>query len=304
MGEGMTPEEFQKRLDAIFTYKGVAYGHVELLLEEEEKHSKAVLQFQGYLSLSAGLKCVFLEAVELFNTQCRPKITRAMSEFYGIYVARLAHGFQSLCGAERSAIRGYPLLAYTSLRNIFDNVVLSSAAMQKFTDFYAIEGIEPGKPFDPDEARKLRKKTESAVRRLVTGQQSGLSLTTIEELSKWDALFDYETHGARLSLASAMEWIKGRGPLSVLPQFDARDFGIFLNRYCEIAWMAHRLLPLIQAVEAPLPEKWKQKWRVVDDSFRITVEALTDQSGKKIGAAMVEFVNSKFPFGADSAFPL
>lgn len=139
----LSPEEFIKRLEAISESDGVPYGRAHLLLEEEQKHQQAILQYKGYLALSDAFKCFFLETVELINTVCRPKVTTPLSEFYGLFVPRLAHGFQSLCGAERVAICGYPYHAYTLLRNTFDSVALTSAALQKIADFYSIEGVTP-----------------------------------------------------------------------------------------------------------------------------------------------------------------
>ena len=171
----MSPEDFVKRLHSISEQDGVPYRRAHLLFEEEEKHAQAISQFKGYLALSDAFKCFFLETVELVNTECRPKIKAPLSEFYTLFVPRLSHSFQSLCGAERIAIHGYPYHGYTLLRNVFDNLVLASAALQRFADFYSIEGVEPGKQFDPDAARKLRKSTELAVRRKMTGDQSGFS---------------------------------------------------------------------------------------------------------------------------------
>lgn len=300
----MSPEDFVKRLDAISEHDGVPYGRAHLLFDEEEKHGQVVLQYKGYLALSDALKCFFLETVELFNIECGPKINTPLSEFYALFAPRLSHSFQSLCGAERVAIRGYPYHGYTLLRNVFDNLVLTSAALQKLADFYSIEGVEPGKPVDPDAVRKLRKSTEFAVRRKMTGDQSGLSQQTVAELAKWDALFDYETHGARLSLTQAMGWMKKTAPLLVLPEFDESAFAMFMNRFCEVGWMTHRLIPAVQPPGVPLPDGWKEKWRVIDESFEISVESLTKQLGKTIGAAIVEFVKAKFPFNEHSAFPL
>jgi hypothetical protein len=157
----------------------------------------------------------------------------------------MTHSFQSLCGGERLAVKGYPYHAYTLLRNTFDNVQLAAAALQNVTDFYSIEGIDPGKPFEPRAALKLRKNTEHAVRRWMSGDRSGLSQATIDELAQWDALFDYEVHGARLSRADTQGWLKGVEPLPALPVFKEQAFGMFMNRFCEIGWMTHRLVPLI-----------------------------------------------------------
>lgn len=298
------PEDFVKRLDSISEQDGVPYGRAYLLFDEEEKHAQSVLEYKGYLALSDAFKCFFLETIELVNIELRPKMNAPLSEFYALLVPRLAHSFQSLCGAERVAIRGYPYHGYTLLRNVFDNLVLTSAALQKFADFYSIEGVQPGKPLDINAVRKLRKSTEFAVRRKMTGDQSGLSQQTLDELIKWDALFDYETHGARLSMTLAIGWMKRTAPLPVLPSFDESVFAMFMNRFCEVGWMAHRLIPVVQPSGVSLAEGWRHKWRVIDESFEQSVESLTRQLGKNIGAAIVEFVKTKFPFNEQSAFPL
>lgn len=117
-------------------------------------------------------------------------------------------------------------------------------------------------------------------------------------------MFDYETHGARLSLTHALEWMKGTAPLPVLPKFTESTFGMFMNRFCEVGWMAHRLVPLVQPPGAPLSDTWRNKWLILDASFEINVDSLTKQLGKKIGSAIVEFVKAKFPFNEKSLFPL
>lgn len=301
----LSPEDFVKRLDAISEQDGEPYGRAHLLFKEEGKCEQAVLKYPGYLALSDAFKCFFIETVELTNTSLKPRLSARLPELYAHhFLPCLANSFQSLCGAERVAIRGYPLLGYTLLRNIFDNIVLASAALQKFTDFYSIEGIERGKTFDINEARKLRKATEFAVRRKMMGNQSGLSKQTLDELAKWDSLFDFETHGGRLTRATQMSWYKGTDGLPVLPKFDEMAFGMFMNRFCEVGWMTHRLMPLVQPSGLSLPDCWKAKWQIIDESFGQTVELLTKECGKMIGGAIVEFVKTKFPFNEQSAFPL
>jgi len=300
----MSPEEFQAKLGAISEHNGVPYGRAHLLFDAEEEHSQAALKYKGYLAQSDAFKCFFLETVELLNTECRAKVKAPLSEFYALFLPRLTHSFQSLCGGESLALKGYPYHAYTLLRNTFDNIQLAAAALQKRTDFYAIEGIDPGKPFEPRAALKLRKNTEYAVRRWMSGDQSGLNQPTIDELAQWDAMFDCEVHGARLSLADTQGWLKGAEPLPVLPVFKESAFGMFMNRFCEIGWMTHRLVPLIQPPDASLPCSWKEKWRVLDACFEVSVNSLTQQLGKNIGAAIVEFVKTKFPFNEASVFPL
>lgn len=298
-----SPEDFVKRLDAVSGQDGVPYGRTQLLFDEECKYGEQVLQYKGHLALSEAFECFFLETVELINIELRPKIKTPLPELYALFVPRLALSFQSLHGAEIVAFRGYPYHGYTLLRNVFDNLVLTSAALQNFTDFYSVEGIDPGKPLDPEAVKRLRKSTERAVRRKMTGDQSGLSPQALLDIAEWDAMFDYETHGARLSLTQAMGWMKGTAPLPIFPIFDESAIAMFMNRFCEVGWMTHRLIPLVQPPGIPLSDVWREKWRVIDESFEQSIESLTKQLGKTIGAAIVEFVKTKFPFNEQSSFP-
>lgn len=298
----MSPEDFVKRLESISVMNGIPYKRAHLLFEKEEDHVNAVMQFQGYLALSDAFKCFFFETIELLNIAFSQDSNISLSEFYSLFIPRITNSFQTLCGAERVAIKGYPYIGYATLRNIFDNLVLTSAALQKITDFYSIEGVEPGRIYVPHKAKKMRKKIEYEIRNKMTGNQSGLSPDTIAEIAEWDAMYDAETHGSRLSRIGSMNWMKGLGPLDFLPKFDELAFAMFMNRFCEIAWMAHRLIPLMQPNEALLSEIWQKKWGVLDECFEATVLALTKQLGKQIGSSIAEFVKIKFPFTAKSFF--
>jgi len=300
----MKPGEMQSRLDAISVDNGVPYGRVHELFDAEKKHGLQITRFQGYLSLSDAFKSFFLETAETFNSYIVPQIRSPLSEYHAMFFPRLFYAWQSLCGFERLALHGYPLQAYAGLRNIFDSVQALSAAAQGFVDSYAIEGVVPGQPFDPAQMKKLRRKAEKEVSLLMSGSKSGLTQATIDELALWDSLFDFEVHGGRLSLANAQGFMRGTERLPIFPQFRERDFAMFMNRYCEIAWMTHRLVPLVQPPAIPLDRQWKEKWQVIDESFGVVATSLTKENGKAIGAAIVEYVNAKFPFAADSVFPL
>src|SRR3546814_1972155 len=117
-------------------------------------------------------------------------------------------------------------------------------------------------------------------------------------------LFDYETHGARLSATYAKDWMKGHGPLAVLPKFEEMSFALFMNRSNEVGWMLHRLIPNMRPSEVLLSNAWLEKWQILDDSFEQTVHSLTKELGKAIGAAVVKFVKAKFPFNGKSTIIL
>lgn len=298
-----TPEDFIRDLTLAFTHGEIEFDLLQAISEKEQQYELSVHQYQGYIALSKSYKCFFQETVNL-TTPRTVSENESTSAGYALFLPRLVHSFQSLCGAEHVAFRGYPLHGYVLLRNTFDSLVSSSAALQKLATFYDIAGIVPGKTLDEKSMRNLRIKTEQSICDKMTGKDSNLSEKTIKLLSRWDDMFDLETHGAQLSLLQAKDWMRGKVPLQVLPQFNETMFAMFMNRWCEVAWMAHRLIPLIQPPDVSFPEVWKSKWKLLDDSFSMCVESLTKQLGKEIGAAIVEFVEAKFPFSAYSVFPL
>jgi hypothetical protein len=299
-----TPQEFIKRLSAISLHNGREFGRLQLLFGEESRYREIARNYRGYWSLSDAFKCFFLETAESINAQPRPPGTQALSEHYGLMVLRITNQFRYICGAEHLAEYGYPLPALTVVRNISDSLVLTSGALQGFTDFYSIEGVTPGQPSSSQAAKKLRKLVERSVTELMTGAKSGLSQRTQDDLKLVDSVYDYEVHGAGLSLAGAVSYLKGWEGLTIVPKFDERQLAAFLNRMSEVEWMLHRLLPLLQPPFARLPVTWADKWRLIDDSFKYLVNELTAQLGKTIGASVVEFVESKFPFNEGSAFSI
>ncbi|MBS0251583.1 MAG: hypothetical protein JSR78_11040, partial [Proteobacteria bacterium] len=226
------------------------------------------------------------------------------AEHYLIFVPRLAQCFRTLCGAERISLRGYPYEGYTLLRNAFDSLVLLSAALQGVADFYSVEGLHPNGSFDPIKTKKLRKATERNVAKMMTGEESNLSTSARSEFAKLNDMYDWETHGGRLSLTQAIDWMKGQSSLSVVPEFSEKSVALFFNRYSEVGWMAHRLLPCLRPKGTDTNEKWNEKWRTIDDAFSAHVMSLTTQLKKPVGAAVAEFINAKFAFGAHSHFPI
>ncbi|HXS51747.1 MAG TPA: hypothetical protein VN782_04375 [Usitatibacter sp.] len=293
-------DKYMERLRLMSQFEGRDYGRLRILEQAQEDFRDRATALRGFTAISAAFKCFFLETVELLNSEIRPRIKSAVSPEYAMFLPRLCSHFFTLCGAERCAMGGYPLEGYTILRNVFDGAVMTAAAAMRISDFYAIEGLAAQEPFDPGKVRTRRKKEEFRVRALMTGKDSGLSALTLEELAKWDALFDMEIHGAGLSKAKAMNWMRGKGPLPVVPTYLERDFSMFINRYCEIAWVIHRLIPMIQPPGILFDSFWREKWQRLDESLEQAVASLTQDLGKKIGAAVVELVKTKFAFTAES----
>jgi len=299
----LTPGQFVEGLKDLAKFRGKPFGRLNGLQQAEADHARQfVSKYRGYSALAAAGQCFVLETVEKVNTEVRPNVRLPLSEFYPQFVERISHYFRTLRAADLIAKQGYPLHGYVLLRNLFDSVVLTAAAAQGITNFYKLEGIDPARPLDKSSFRKDRKKEERRVRAMMTGEVSDLSDVTRSELARWDSLFDDETHGALLTRSQSVPWLKGESPLPFVPMLQNDIAAMHMNRYCEVSWMVHRLLPLVQPKGVPLSAGWKAKWKTLDACFNQAVATLTTTLNKPIGEAMVELVQSKFPFGADDSF--
>jgi hypothetical protein len=87
--------------------------------------------------------------------------------------------------------------------------------------------------------------------------------------------------------------------LGPLPDEDAA--ANFMNRSDAIAWCTLRLLPFLQAQDRRFPDEWRNKWTVLDESFRYSVEGL-GRLGKPIAEATIELVEKKFGFSVDDLY--
>jgi hypothetical protein len=300
----MTGAEFEKRLREHFSIVGGSTAGVGVISTAEKEHAAAARSMSGFLILSQAFKRSFLEAIRLINKDEQQAASPQSTLNYRLFVLKLVPAFQRLCGAELAAIHGYPLVGFSVLRNIFDDMVLLSAVVQKLTDFRRIEGISDGALPGSKQMRAARKNEEFAVRSKMTGKHSGLCVETIQQLNKLDHLFDLEVHGARLSTSQSGEFLMGHSDLAVLPVFETNQFALFMNRFVEVGWLVHRLIPLMYVESTATSSSWVEGWKLLDESFNITVRALSQDLGKKIGDAYAEFVERKFPFGSESVFPL
>lgn len=299
------PEAFRRDLEAVADEDGVPFGRLKRYRHSECRHIQEMQsQNLGTLLLFRAFQSLFLETPELINTMWTSECAQAQLTFYTRFVPKLLNAFHHLSASELAARHGYPLPAYTILRNAFDHLVLISAAMQGITDFYKIEGSAQGNNLPARDARKLRVDIERYVRRMMTGAESGLTENSIEKLQLWDDLFDLEVHGANLSFSTAIGWIQGNEPLHIHPEYQPVAVSLYANRLCEVAWMAHRLLPLLQHSALEFPQKWADNWRIVDGHFEDRLRSFAEQQVEKVSLAVIDLVKAKFPFSASSRYPL
>jgi hypothetical protein len=300
--DAMNSKEFQIRLEKMYEIGGVKFGRLRHMMAAEGDFAAAMDQYRGYAALIDASKCHFLEAVERFNLEIQPCVAEPVASSHAMFVEKLVYIFQSLRVAEIAARNGYPMHGVTLLRNAYDNAVLTSSVLLGLTTFTALAGVRPNEPFEPRKAKRNRK--EQRVRRKMDGRDSGLSSDTQSILQTFGEIYDAETHGGQVSQSYTFNWLKGSEPLPVAPSFSERKASLFLNRHIEVAWMAHRLLPSLQFPGHHLAFAWATKWDAIDDSFRVMSMAATEQLGKPFGAAVCEFVRSKFPFDSKAEFPM
>jgi hypothetical protein len=92
-----------------------------------------------------------------------------------------------------------------------------------------------------------------------------------------------------------IDWLRGKQPLSLGPVPHEMPVATYINRASEIGWLVLRTFPFLQFEPRAFGKEWREKWMVLDDSFRIMIESL-EKMGKKIGQAIAVFANAKFTF--------
>ncbi len=276
------------------------------LLEIEIKNSQLHLNnYAGFHNLSDTATSFMLET---FKAMSSAEIATANSLInnYALVFVDLLMLLRKLRGSYVLAVRSYPGPAYTLLRDVMERSALLSELFQAGVSYKDLMGMRPddNPKGTPEELstrhRRHRQKTERKVLERYFGSTSGLNATSQSRLRKWKDLFDQETHGSYLSSVHAsVDWFDPNGGLSILENPSAPMSVMFLNRYFEVSWMFLRLLPNLQTSGYSFDESWKQKWRVLDDSFWQASKSM-GQLGKDIGDVIIELVEKKFPFSADT----
>ena len=152
-------------------------------------------------------------------------------------------------------------------------------------------------------ARSQRMKEEKRVLDLMlrSPSASGLSAETLCELGRWERVFNLEVHGSLLTRGSTIRQIGEHKGLSLWPIPERGRATMYLSLARDISWMLTRTLPLLQARAGAFGSDWSNRWAVLDESFRYETEQI-GESGKKIAHAMIELIDKKFRFTADTFY--
>ncbi len=301
MDPPMTPPEMIRRLTDAFTVNGVIGGLLQGVHEDEEHAgNRLVEQFRGQHVLMDSFLAFFVETLGLVRHDVAVNGWPKDTKNYAVAWAYYSNLFRRFRACEILSMKGYPLDAYSLMRDIKDRAFLLAGVAHGITTFPTIIGApEISSPTDRNEygkkGTKLRRDVEQTVTHFLIGKHSGLSPNIRQELALWDGLFHHEVHGGTISLTTELATLaRGEAP-NTGPTIDPVSIALYMNRSAEIGWFLLRLLPYLQVAENSFGNEWHAKDAILDESFRFMLELL-GTLGKSIGDALIVLVDEKFTF--------
>lgn len=283
----MDVEEWQKRLEDNFTECGMVGGHLLEVIEMEKAYGQHIVaSFHGQSLLMDSFQSFFIETLRLAQAWVAGNGWPEGCPYYSPILVFYLTVFRNFRACQNLFVTGYPLDGFALFRNVKDRALLLCGIARNLTTFEAITAAE----------KKDRMREERRVFDLIIGKNSGLSAEARDEIARWERLFHQEVHGSKLSYFIELgEITRGERPLSVAPVPDDRSIAMYMNRVVEVGWMFTRLFPYLQPAEGAFGEDWLKKQAILDDSFRVSEQALA-RLKKKIADVLIDVVDAKFSF--------
>jgi hypothetical protein len=295
-------EAWQARLEATFGLKGMR-GNVWIDVPQKERLYDAHIRshFRGYVVLSNSFQAFFYDSLVACLDQYRKPNSTSEAPYQPMFFVDCLTLFRSLRAADTLLYRGYPLDAYSLLRDMLDRTIFLGAWALGLSTYQALNATTVVRGADAldqdvvsDRMRKARENEQRRLLKLMIGAESGLEPDTIVWLRRWRALLNLQVHGSRLASASDFgSWVRGEQPLSIGPVPNDGSITTYVNSAPEIDWMILRILPFLQLSSEAFRESWAMRWRVLNESFDF-YEAAFEALGKPMGTAVRRFIESKF----------
>ncbi|TAL40292.1 MAG: hypothetical protein EPN97_00135 [Alphaproteobacteria bacterium] len=287
---------WQERLEEHFSFDGIVGGQLSSVMDAEKKYGEYFAEtFHGQNVLMDSFQGFFIETINrVYDGIIKNGWPKNCPHYAPVFLYYITI-FRSFRACENLLQHGYPLEGYAMLRNVKDRVIFLAAVAHGITDFSSIHGYESSKNKDRKEKENKRKIEERRVMGLLLRKESGLSVDVVQELDAWERLFHAEVHGSKLSYAQELGYLMAGTKVPPEPTINGESMGLYMNRVVEIAWMLTRLFPFLQPCQEAFGSKWKEKQKILDESFRFMEGGLVELE-KKIGAAFITFVDKKLTF--------
>lgn len=303
----MTTEQVLDRLDKVFSSEGIIGARLIPILEKERQNEEiAEAKFRGFRWLTDSFFDFYLETIKAAEVCCLSKGLPQQLSCYPSVFLKFVVNFWSFRAGDVLYRNGYPLDGYALLRDLKDQAIAFAAIHAGISSYRALEGVAPEENASETDLEKMRQRRmaeERRVMKLFFGQPSGLSEEVRGHLDGWNSLFHLEVHGSRLTFySSGGDWLSGRTRLPLVPSPSQDDMVMYVNRGLEIQWMFVRLLPFLQTIPDAFGSAWAGKWTVLDETYRIFIERLSQNNQKPHFQAFIDFIDAKFPNSASISY--
>jgi hypothetical protein len=300
-------DAYHSRLREYFTHNKILGGNMLPLFDEESRIGNGFWQeFRGHGDLCESSQSFALETLRLITSETILAGNQLNDSYQHVFVDFLML-FRRLRASNILSLNGYFGPGYSLLRDIADKSIQLSALGQDLVTYKDLMGIRDDDNPNGDRTeltnrfRRQRKNVDRSLAEQFYERKSGLGIEDEWELARWRDLFDRETHGSYLSASTAMlEWVQGNAPLTVVDNA-VTSKSMFMNRYTEVAWLVHRLLPTIQIGNDGFGPTWAKRWFILDESFW-QMETGLAEINKKIADTFIRFIDIKFPFDPNVRF--
>lgn len=296
----LTDDQWRKRLVENFTVDGLVGGNLRMVGSAEDRMKAWVAEnLPGQNLLLESFMGFFLETLSMTDRNIVENGWPKHCPNYPIAFVYFCNLFRRFRACELLFESGYPLDAYSLIRDVKDRAFLIAAVAHNWCTFSKGMGAIAQPTSDPEYEKKstrTRKEVEQENSNRLIGKASGLATDVQEDMKRWDSFFNFEVHGGALSFTREMyELVTDRRKPEIGPtsKFDA--YAMYMNRSAEIAWLVVRLLPFLQRIEGDFGQGWQRKRLILDDSLRYMVQQLGNL-GKRIGDSFIAMVDTNFTF--------
>lgn len=292
-GESVDIGEWQRRLDDTFSDGGDVIGPQLLKVIELERAcgEHVIATYHGQSVLMDSFQSFFVETLRTAEAWVAAHGWPKCFDYYGAVLLNYLTVFRSFRACENLLLSGYPLDGFALLRDVKDRALLSCGIAHNLTTWSATNSME--------QAERIR--AERKVYDALLGDKSGASAEDLEAIRVWEGMFHQEVHGSKLTLMTEMSRLRDGAQLSVGPLPDDLQLAMYMNRAVETGWLFVRLLPYLQPAPDAFGPTWRERQRILDESFRFSEQGLADM-GKPIASALIRFADRHYGFDDDFCY--